>query len=328
MISIVIPVRNGGQYLSATLDSLLTQTYSDYECLLIDDHSTDTALSDYLPDDSRFRVIRCQGQGIVDALNTGIAAAQYPIIARMDADDIALPNRLEQQLRYLQDNPEVAVCGAKIEFFMDNQPVGQGFSVYQQWINQLTRHDEIVENLFVECPLPHPTFMLRAEVLQTLNGYQGHGWPEDYDLLLRAHLAGYRFGKPDTVLLHWRDHQSRLSRNDSRYKKGAFFAAKAHYFSQLPMCKKPILIWGAGKTGRLLHDQLAKHGVVMDGFLEVSQSLIGRERRNLPIFDAIHHDSSANLILIAVSKRGIRQQIIDHLRQLGRIPSRDFIAMA
>lgn len=252
MISIVLPVKNGGHYLTQAIHSLQTQTFSDFECWVIDDHSSDGASKKLFNtlghNDSRFKLIDNTGAGIIDALNTGLLHAKRPFIARMDADDIAHPERLAQQFDYLQQHPQVDFCATQIAFFSEQGAIQQGLNLYQEWINSLCDHADIVENMFVECTLPHPSFMLRRTALEKIGHYQDHGWPEDYDLVLRAYIAGLQFGKPNKILLQWRDHQQRLSRTASkqqqRYSKQQFFAAKAYYFAQSQYAQRKIVIWG------------------------------------------------------------------------------------
>ncbi len=94
LVSVVLPVRNGGEYLSQAVDSILSQTFENLELLLIDDHSTDGAISALDKTDPRLKIFKSHGQGVVDACNTGFAHCRGEYIARMDADDISLPGRI------------------------------------------------------------------------------------------------------------------------------------------------------------------------------------------------------------------------------------------
>lgn len=334
LISILLPVKNGGDYLYTALDSLCQQTYRLFECIVIDDHSDDGASHAAIQklNDSRFNLINNQGTGIVDALNTGIAVSKGDFIARMDADDISLTQRFERQITFLQTNRAIDFCGTKINYFSDTKTIDQGLTVYQEWINAQESHKDICNNMFVECAMPHPSFMLRRQLLEKLDGYQDNGWAEDYDIVLRAYCLGARFGKPKEILLNWRDHHTRLSRNDKRYQKLAFIKAKAHYLARSPNYQtaikqsKSIIIWGAGKTGKLLHEQLLLQTMTVQAFVDVSAKLIGKKIHEVRIHNAMEFNYENSLVLIAVGTRGVRQMIETHLSKQPYLV--DFLAMS
>ena len=321
LISVLLPVKNGGNTLFAALESLQEQSYSDFECIIINDHSNDNACETISKQfDNRFKVINSHSAGIVAALNTGLKASSKPLIARMDADDISLNTRFEQQVAFLKINKAVDFCGSKIEYFSDSKTIDQGLKLYQDWINAQETHQQITQNMFVECAIPHPSFMIRRSLFEKIGPYQDNGWAEDYDLMLRAYIHKARFGKPKDILLKWRDHHQRLSRNDQRYQKHAFINAKAYYFSRSPIyqtakeTKQKIIIWGAGKTGKMLFKQLQTHEVRISAFVDISKKLIGSHIQNVLIHDAMTFDYENHLIIIAVGSRGIRQKIEDHLK--------------
>lgn len=326
-ISVIMPVHNGGEYLHQAVSSLLDQSFKNIEVIIIDDHSTDDSISKLNLDDRRIRLIKNHHRGIVGALNTGIQNARMPLIARMDADDIALPQRFEQQVDYLYSNSGVKVCSGQVEIFTDQGPPAGGYCHYQRWINDLVHPDQIALNIFVESPIPHPTMVMRKTDLIHLGGYQDNGWPEDYDLWLRAHLEGYRFGKPAGLLLRWRDHDGRLSRNSGRYDKKAFFRAKAFYLTRL-YPRRHFRIWGSGPTGALLHDEIVKNSGTVTGFIDVAPRRIGNQKRDKPIADAFRLEKTGELILIAVSARGAREDIRHFLDEKGFIESQDYLCLA
>ena len=176
--------------------------------------------------DPRVSILRNPGKGVVDAFNHGIVHSRGKYIARMDADDISLPKRLETQLEYLQKHPEVSIAGACVEIFSE-QSLGGGNRHYQQWLNSVRTPGQVHRQLFIESPIPNPTAMFRRESLISLGGYKDVHWPEDYDLFLRADRQGYRMGKPEGILLKWRDHDTRLTRVDERYSRIHFQQAQS-----------------------------------------------------------------------------------------------------
>jgi glycosyltransferase involved in cell wall biosynthesis len=328
-VSVVLPVRDGGRFLEDAVSSILAQSLAELELLLVDDHSNDGAVSALQGEDPRLRVLDSRGRGVSAAFNTGLAAAGGGFVARMDADDIANADRLEKQLRYLDLHPEIAICGACVEIFSDTG-VGGGNARYQSWLNACRTPEQIQRELFIESPIPNPTAFFRREAIERLGGYGDPEWPEDYDLYLRADALGLKMGKPDDVLLRWRDHGDRLTRTDPRYDLERFQAAKARF---LPRGRIPpdaqVLIWGAGPTGRLMHDLLRKEGVDIQGFLEVHPRRIGGEKRGLPVW---HFEQLAEFgdafVLVAVGAAGARDKIRGYMRRIGREEGADYLFVA
>ncbi|GHA08519.1 glycosyl transferase [Arenicella chitinivorans] len=335
-ISVVMPVYNAGRYLQTAVDSILQQSHPLLELIIVDDGSTDQAIA-HLDTDDRVRCVDSPSKGIVPALNQGIALAKYPYIARMDGDDIAAPRRLATQLAYLHHNPKIAIAGAKVALFADTGKLGGGYRHYQSWINQQCTPHAIERNMFVESCIPHPTAMFHRDVIDALGGYHDTPWPEDYDLWCRAHLRGFRFGKPDAeALLQWRDYPERTSRAQSRYNKSQFLACKAHYLSQYlqQIGQEECVIWGTGPTGLKLHDLLEHAGVHVRQFIDVNPKLQNRRKRGKPIWvinePLKSHDleSLQPYTVVAVAARGAREKIHIALTSAGQTELRHFLFAA
>jgi len=162
-----------------------------------------------------------------------------------------------------------------------------------------------------------------------LGGYRNPDWPEDYDLFLRADAAGMRMGKPDDVVLRWREHGQRLTRTDPRYDIARFQAAKAHYLVSQRLHDRSIVIWGAGPTGTLMHDLLDSEGAVIRGFLEVHPRRIGGSKRGLPVWP-IDHVSELNdeIVLVAVGAAGAREKIQAYMVERGKTEGSDYLFVA
>jgi len=144
-----MPVRDGGGYLADAVASILHQSFSDLELLLVDDHSSDQAIATLPVNDPRLVLLKNTGRGISSACNTGFAHARGEFIARMDADDISLPARIETQFNYLQAHPAVEVCGACVSIFAQQELAG-GNQRYQSWLNSCRSPEEIRRELFIE----------------------------------------------------------------------------------------------------------------------------------------------------------------------------------
>ena len=136
LVSVVMPVYNGGRFLQQAVSSILGQTMRKLELVLIDDHSTDKAISTLDQSDPRLRIFKSKGRGVVNAFNTGFSHCRGAFIARMDADDISLEKRLECQLDYLEHHPDVDIAGSCVEIFAENGIKG-GLERYQNWLNSV-----------------------------------------------------------------------------------------------------------------------------------------------------------------------------------------------
>lgn len=337
LISVIMPVHNAGMYLAEAVESILNQKDTSLELILVDDHSTDHAIKNLpakLTQDLRFNIYSSAGHGVVAAMKTGYAHAQGVFIARMDADDISLPNRLSEQYNYLQQHPEIGIAGAQVKIFSDSD-IEQGFQLYEKWLNQLCLPEDIERELFIESPIPNPTAFFRRESYEKLNGYQDPEWAEDYDMWLRAHALGIKMGKPKGTLLQWREHANRLTHRDNRYNNKLFMKAKAYYLSRSHHLKqRKAVIWGTGPTGVYIHDILLEHNVEVEAFIEVDPRRVGGVKRGLPVlhFSEInqytYNRNKAVLIIGAVGARGAREEMRQALFDMGKEEGIDFLFAA
>jgi glycosyltransferase involved in cell wall biosynthesis len=331
-VSVLLPVFNAEKTLPEALDSLLAQTLSDFEIIAVDDGSTDGStdlLFAYAKKDKRVKVITRDHQGIVPTLKTAFEQASAPYLARMDADDVCLPDRFKLQAELLDERSDIAVVGCLVGP-VPGEAIGGGYIEYFRWINELVEPDQIADNVFVESPMAHPSVMFRRGPYTSIGGYQDHRWPEDYDLWLRMHLAGYRFAKVPQVLVQWRDYPGRTSRRNPRYDVDAFFEAKAFYLAQGPLKGvEKVVIWGAGRTTRQRAAFLHQYGVEFSAYVDVDPKKIGHVVHGVPVIspeDLTQYDS--NLILPFVAKWGAREDIRERLIAMGKVEGKDFICCA
>lgn len=325
-VSVLLPVYNAERTLKTALASLLRQTFSDFEIIAVDDGSTD-ASPQILDAFDRVTAVHLPHVGLVAALNAGVQLCRGEFIARMDADDISHPERLRSQVEYLRANPDVSICGCLVCSFPRNR-IRLGFLRYQQWLNSLITHDDIVRDIFVESPLAHPSVMIRASDLYELGGYRDMGWPEDYDLWLRFFMAGKRFGKVPALLLFWRDSAGRLTFSDTRYALENFMRLKAHFLARL-IGNRTFLLWGAGMTGRRLAKHLIREGAQPSAIVDIDPRKVGRIVRNAPVIWPEQLEDFPNAIVIAaVSSFGARQLIRQRLNQMGRTEGVDYFCAA
>ena len=330
-VSVLLPVRDAAATLPACLDSLLGQTLADFEVVAVDDGSSDASsglLARAAAGDPRLRVQRRAHRGLVAALNAGLAVARAPLLARMDADDVAHPERLEQQVRRFDACPTLDVLGTCVALRRD-EPGGEGMQAYVAWSNGLLDHDAIVRDLFVEAPLVHPSVMLRREALTAVGGYRDFPGPEDYDLWLRGWRAGWRFAKTPATLLEWRESPHRLTRRDPRYAAERFLALKADVLCATHLApERPAVIWGAGRIGKAWARALGARQRHVAAFVEVDRRKIGQRPYGvacLGVDDALPRGA---LHLAAVGQPGARQRIREVAGARGLREPDDLVAVA
>ena len=322
-VSVLLPVRDAGPYLEACLESLERQTLTDLEVVAVDDGSSDGSaerLDSWAARGTWLRVLHQPPEGLVAALNRGLAACRGSLVARMDADDISHPRRLELQAALLVARPDVGVVSCLVRHY-PRAGVGEGSTRYEDWLNGLRTHEQMARERFVESPLAHPSATVRREVLVAAGGYRDCRWPEDYDLWLRLFEAGVRFAKVERPLHFWREHGERLTRRDLRYSTAAFLRCKAHHLAVGPLSGgRPVVVWGAGQTGRRLARQLLDGGVEITAFIDIDPRKVGGVAQSRPVLapaklpDLLGQDA---VVLAAVASRGARELIRARLEEIG-----------
>ncbi len=217
-ISVVMPVYNSAEFVAEAIESILSQTFRDFEFIIIDDGSTDESgaiLRDYAARDNRIRYYAQENCGLIASLNRYCPLAKGRYIARMDADDISLPTRLEKQFRFLENHPEIGILGARI------QDVDRFLTVRGTW--PVPCDPAVIQwfLMFGNC-MAHPSVTMRREVLERAGYYRNEAvHVEDYDLWIRASAISNLANLPE-VLLHYRIvDESVSSRNLSRQERQA-----------------------------------------------------------------------------------------------------------
>ncbi|GMT42376.1 MAG: glycosyl transferase [bacterium] len=329
LISVLLPVKNGMPHLAEAVDSIFRQTYHNFEIIAIDHSSRDGSsaiLNQYAKSDPRMKVHRFDGDNFVDCLNFGLSLCGGGYIARMDADDISRPDRFIRQLSFLRDNPDVGIVGSAVRLF-GGGGIKEGYRRYEKWINSIMTPEDFIREMFVESPMPHPSVMMRREILDidVLGGYRDSGWPEDYDLWMRAFFAGIRMAKVPETLLQWRDRPDRFSRTSKRYSRKNFHKLRAFYLAKLLKDKK-IVIQGAGTTGRIIGRLLKGFGANLIAYIDINPRRIGGTKLGLPVYPAERMAAFAGSFLIAaVSSWGARELIRQEAKNAGFTEGVDFL---
>lgn len=330
-VSVLLPARDAAAHLAAAITSLEAQSFPDYEIIAVNDGSRDATgglLDAWAARDARVRVLHREPRGIVAALQDAAAAAQGVLFARMDADDVAHPERLARQVALLDADASLGACGTRVRY-VPPEHVRAGARRYASWLNELTEPDRIDCDLFVECPIAHPTLMVRREAFERAGGYQDHGWPEDYDLVLRLRASGARLANVAAVLLDWRESAGRLSRTDGRYAEWQFQRCKAHHLVRMHARGRAIVVWGAGPVGKRFARALQAEGARVAAFVDLDPRKIGQVVHGAPVVapDAIGGFPEA-YVVAAVAGTAARAEIRAELRRTGRREPAEFCAVA
>lgn len=213
-VSVIMSVYNAEKYLKLSMDSVFNQTFRDFEFIIVDDGSTDKSLdiiNDYR--DSRIRLfINKKNSGLVFSLNKGIEEAKGKYVARMDADDISLPERFMKQVDYMETHPEVDVCGAFIQTFDDTKGIREKCRIYPE------KDTEIKGKMIFECAFAHPVVMLRRQILleKKLRYDAAFIHAEDYDLWSRMMDCCIFHNIPEVLLQYRVNHASVSTLNSDR----------------------------------------------------------------------------------------------------------------
>jgi cellulose synthase/poly-beta-1,6-N-acetylglucosamine synthase-like glycosyltransferase len=246
----------------------------------------------------------------------------------MDADDLMHRDRLAQQLRALETAPHLAAVGCHVRLF-PRRPLRDGRRAYERWLNGIDSARRVREDAFVECPVAHPTLMIRREVLSEF-GYQDVGWAEDYDLVLRLLARGYEVGVVPRRLLCWRDGPQRLSRVDPRYSRERFTACKAAFLSAGFLSNSPTyILWGYGATGRALGRALRARGRGLSHVVEVDRRRLGSTVHGAPVIPpSALPEVPRQPIVVSVAGAEPRRQIRKAMTRMGFRELEDFVCAA
>lgn len=226
LVSVLLPVRNGMPFLVEAIDSILHQTLDDLEVLVVDDGSVDTT-EEFIRSltDSRVKYIKGDGEGLVSALNTGIACCRGTFVARMDADDISEKDRLERQAEaFSRDNQIGVVCSDVTLIDLEGRSLG----VARHKMPGRERVKDGLRGLKNIKPIIHPSVMMRAEVLRRVNGYRYYSCAEDRDLWLRL-MDECEFRRINLPLLRYRLTPFGVSRAKAETQRGNALLAILNY---------------------------------------------------------------------------------------------------
>lgn len=225
-VSVLMSMYNSAAYVQAAVESVLAQSFSDFEFLIVDDGSSDNSaaiVAKLAKSDARITLFRQENRGIVPSVNFLIDQAQAPLIARMDSDDICLPDRFAAQVAHMAAHPELGALGTQF-IEIDEQD-----KIRDAYFRHPTSASDIRAALAERQPIGNPTVMLRTEVIRQIGGYRpAFRYCEDYDLFLRLSRVADIENLPDVHLLYRRSENQMSTLNNHRQTRQAVKALFAH----------------------------------------------------------------------------------------------------
>lgn len=330
-VSILIPVRNGAQFLSECIDSILSQTYKNWEVIIVNDHSEDNTLEilkNYALDHSKITVVNNQGKGIIPALQLAYSLSSGEFITRMDADDIMMPNKIDLMVSELQKRGIGFVAVGLVKYFSE-EGIGEGYFYYQEWLNTLTTQGNNFDEIYRECVVPSPGWMMHNSDFEKLGGFDSKLYPEDYDLAFRMFSVGMKIASIPTIIHLWRDYPTRTSRTDINYSDNFFLPLKMKYFFELHRdVSRPLEVWGAGNKGKEMARHLLELGVEFD-WATNNVNKIGKEiYGKVLISDKDIFNQESPQILVAIRNRKASSDIKKLFNSRGLEPNSDYFFMS
>jgi glycosyltransferase involved in cell wall biosynthesis len=330
-ISIILPFFNAEKTLFRALDSIAEQDLQDFECILVDNNSTDESRAiarNFCLNSHRFTLIEQSRRGVVYAHNAGMALSQGKYIARMDADDWMFPDRLKHQFKYLENNPEIDVVAGQAEY-IPHIAQTDGFQRYVDWSNSITDNSDIFLKQFMESPVINPTAMWRRTVSDKFGSYRHGDFPEDYELWLRWLNNGVKIYKLPIPVIKWFDSAKRLTRTDLRYSDQAFFKIKTKYLARWLTKYNPhhpyVSVWGASRISRNRARILESNGIIIQSYIDITT------KRQIE-HDVMHYkdlpNAGKNFILVYLKQENMRTETVQFLNNKGYLEGTHYLLVS
>jgi cellulose synthase/poly-beta-1,6-N-acetylglucosamine synthase-like glycosyltransferase len=315
-VSVIMPVHDAERYLGAAIDSIRSQTFEDLELIVslngITDSSTDIARA-AAAEDERVRLLEREEPGLVAALNAGLAAAHGDLIAVLDADDLARPDRIATQVAFLAANPEVGLVGSWAQTIdTEGRPI--------RLVPMPTRRQGLELLLEHQCLTWHPSIMVRRRAIDAVGGYRSIcELAHDFDLYLRLLGAGIAIDTIPRALVDYRVVPSGITqRRGAEQRRDAEIAVGLHRLAALGVeisadqftATEPASLIGLIPAGRLQGLRLRLSGLDLDGIAALdAEGLDAARARILPVFATSHRDADLALLAyrLAAAERAQRR---------------------
>lgn len=328
LVSILIPFKNTELFLVECLDSIVNQTYTNWELIIVDDSSTDSSyniVNAFAEKEHRIKLLENSGNGIIPALQRAFKHSKGEFITRMDSDDIMRPKKIEVLVNQLLNHGQKHVALGLVNYF-SNEGIKAGYKSYETWLNLLTKNGTNYSEIYKECVIPSPCWMIHREDFIDSDAFNPNRYPEDYDLAFRFYKQGYRCIPCNTVVHDWRDYSTRTSRTHQHYAENHFIDLKIHYFLELDHDpNKKLVVWGAGRKGKKVAKSLLEKKIafewVCDNPKKIGKDIYGTI---LKPFDFLANVSVSQSI-ITVANKEAQHDIIEYMNRLNMKPIDNYV---
>lgn len=290
LVSIIMPVYNKAEHIRESIQSILAQTYQNFELIVVDDGSTDDSVNMIKEvRDRRLRLIELkENHGVSYATNIAVDVARGLYILRMDADDLSYPQRLEKQLAFALKH-KADVVGCRFEVFSEDENLPPGLIRYQNYSNSVVTPEDIVSNFTVMPTVTQGTMLVKKEILKQFPYNTKYITAEDYEQLGRILKAKKAVYKLPEVLYRYRYVKNSLS--NTYGNKGVIYGIRIKldfiydYYKVAEREEKNFFIWGTREFAGYLEEELRKdkYHAVVKGFTDFDQTVWGGQKNNLPI---------------------------------------------
>ncbi|MEA1787485.1 glycosyltransferase [Arenibacter sp. GZD96] len=326
LISILIPFKNTAAFLPECFDSILNQTYTHWEIIAVDDGSEDESWSlvqSYATKHSNIKLRSNHGKGIIPALQTAYKASCGDLITRMDSDDIMTANKLNVLATSLLRKGAGHVAIGKVRYF-SKSGISDGYARYEKWLNGLTQNGTNYTEIYKECVIPSPCWMVYKTDLDRCNAFDLDRYPEDYDLAFRFYEMGLQCIPCSEILHLWRDYAHRTSRTSVHYAQNYFLDIKLYYFLKLDRdAERPLVLWGAGGKGKSIAKKLIESQIhfywLCDNPNKIGKKIYGIEMLHFNVLSQLKKPQS----IITVANYDAQKHIRNHLHGLGYTATTD-----
>lgn len=327
LVSILTPFKNTEVFIEDCLKSIINQTYTNWELLIIDDNSTDSSyniVDSFAKKDSRIKLLKNSGNGIIDALKLAFKSSKGELITRMDSDDIMQPNKLEVLANNLLRFGKQHVAIGLVNYFSEDG-IKAGYKNYETWLNKLTKTGSNYTEIYKECVIPSPCWMIFRSDLVACDAFNPNTYPEDYDLAFRFYKHNYKCIPCNEVIHNWRDYSSRTSRTHVHYAENHFISLKLHYFFELDYNpNKTLVIWGAGNKGKVIAKTLIKNDIafewICDNPNKIGRDIYGKIMHPFSFLKTVKNPQS----IISVANQSAQKEIGMYLKSMHKINDKDY----
>ena len=327
LVSILIPFKDTENYIADCLISIIKQSYNNWELIIVNDHSNDSSyniVKGFAEADSRIRLLHNPGHGIIEALRYAFSCCNGDFVTRMDSDDIMRIDKLKTLSTLLQQFGKAHIAIGPVHYF-SKKGIGSGYESYEKWLNQLIAGGTNYSEIYKECVIPSPSWMLHKSDLESIDAFNPNRYPEDYDLAFRCYEKQLKCIPCSQVLHEWRDYASRTSRTHEHYAENHFIDLKLHYFLKLDYNKeRSLVVWGAGKKGKKVAKTLINANIsfhwICDNPKKVGKDIYGKVMRNFDYLQELHNPQS----IITVANRKAQMEITSYMKQQRHLPMLDY----